>query len=184
MNMKYLKILIIAVAIGILHCSNNIEPTNQETKLNKVLFTLFKVGNNFELMFSPLDSIKFEKTGINIESDITSSLGAPRLFNNKCNNLLLLATEKSLYFINTTTNKIISKIDIPDNITPEPNIGYGVIDILPLKNNPNYCVLINRSVYLINIKNHQIEKVIWSCLNEDKIIFCNTHTIMQIKTLE
>ena len=96
------------------------------------------------------------------------------LYMNKGNNLLLAASNDILYFIDPDSNKVISNIEITNVINPEPNIFNSMKYIFPYYEDSDYCILINWSVYLINLKTFKIERIIWdrSDYQENTYIYC------------
>ena len=86
-------------------------------------------------------------------------------------------SQNKLFFVNTLINKKIKEIKIPNTSNPDPYIGYGKIEIFPCMWNLDYCILVNRSVYLINLKSLNIEKVIWDCESYGKLIYIHDATL-------
>lgn len=142
---------------------------NTDTDAGTWIYTLSWNGSNIDLKRSRIDTLNFTSTGISVDNDLTTS--TPKMFDSPKNNILLIATEKKLYFIDKSKKTKTKELSIPDTDNPEEYFGYGKIDILPYKANSDYCILINRSVYLINLKTFQIEKTIWNSYDANNYVF-------------
>lgn len=118
----------------------------------------FKSGHDASIYYMDLKSMETREivSGLSF-SDI--NVGA--FCSQSKKELIVAASERKLYFIRTTDNVLLKEIEIPNTVNHEPNILYGKLALLPYPGDPNYCVLVNRSVYLIDMNNFKIERVIW-----------------------
>jgi len=124
---------------------------------------IFVSGENEGIFYSDFDSINFTKIA---EKSNYESMWLASDFP-----LLIAASKKQISFINTHTNKKIDDIIVPNTVNPEPNIWYGPVLILKNKQSKDRCILVNRSVYMINLQTKRIESVIWNVEQFDSLTY-------------
>jgi hypothetical protein len=128
-------------------------------------YIIYTIGMDSEgkirLKYSGTDSINFRDIPVSISKSSYIFTAYPSLYSDSKRNRLIIASQNKLTFINLDDNTINSELDIPDTYNPEEFILYGEIQVLPCAWDENYCILINRSVYLINLIKRSIEKTIW-----------------------
>jgi hypothetical protein len=115
---------------------------------------IYTVTTENKLYYSSYDSINFNY--------ITTfdKLICP-LYISRKHKLLLVPTYTKLYFINLDSRKKIAEIEIPGGQDPGSWEESGEKKIYPCHWNDDYCIVINRSVFLLNLLTKNIEKTIW-----------------------
>lgn len=161
-------VVFILVSFIILNCEKNpLKVASEEDVIikGKGIYALKGNQNYFgcDLYYSNYDSITFKK--------IEGCYDLLCLHINKKNNLLIGASQNKLLFVNTLTNKKITEINVPDTENPAPYFSLTEIHLFPYPLNPDYCILCNWSVYLVNLKTLSLEKIFWNARNSDKIIY-------------
>lgn len=161
------QLLFLIIFIGLItnNCDKN--PFNYDTKEDNIIgiYALKENQNYFgyDLHYSNYDSISFKK--------IEDCYDLLSLHINKKNNLLIGASQDKLYFINTITNKKIKEISVPDTENPDPYFSLTEIYLFSDPLNPDYLILCNWSIYLVNLKKLTLEKVLLNTRNSDKITY-------------
>jgi hypothetical protein len=151
------------------------EDLNEPYKTGQSPYIIYAIGldnaNKYRLKYSGTDSIDFKDIPISITKSSNLSSAFPTLYSDDKRNRLVIASQSKLTFINLNDNKVVDELDIPDTYNPEEYILYGEIQILPCEWDENYCILMNRSVYLINLIKRSIEKTIWQPIDGNYLIY-------------
>ncbi len=154
-------LIILVVLIFKQACTKNLVDAEGSIKIAGVYLVYDDSTSGSSLYYMSADYSNLEK--IDSGTDIYS------LYISYEKDLLVVASCKRLHFYNTRNHELLAEIDIPNTENPEPYIPYGKIDILPFIWDSNYCVLVNRSVYLINLESREISDIIWDSSENDPI---------------
>lgn len=169
----FIRVLISSLIIfNILNCNKNpIVPEDNRLIKGKGMYLIKSdTTKSCDLYYTDYDSIRLEKiAGCGYRN--TAIIVHHPMHISKENDLLIVASQNKLFFINTLSNKKIGEVSIPNTTNPEPYIVYGAIQLYPCYWSSNHCILVNRSVYLVNLKSLNIEKVIWDCESGDKLTY-------------
>ena len=115
------------------------------------------------LCYSPYDSIHF--------IPIPDCEQISHLYISRPNNLVVAATAHKLIFVDSQQNKKVKEIVVPNTTNPDWYFGFSTVTLYPCKWNSDYCILVNWSIHLINLKTQTIEKVIWDAWKSDYDIY-------------
>ncbi|MEA3391350.1 MAG: hypothetical protein U9Q91_00060 [Candidatus Marinimicrobia bacterium] len=151
--MKYIPYLLFSLSMLFFSCFIN--PINNSDNIKG----LYSIQNN-GLYYSDIDSIGFEQ--------ISEINGILNLHYIKHRDLLIASSRDKLYFINTTTNEIISEIDIPRTSGLDGDIASSYVYMFSHPTNDDYCILCNCSIFQINLNTFSIEEVLWNILEVEE----------------
>ncbi len=153
--------------IFLISCSNN--PFEQKDERSivgseiKGMYVLRKGPDNlYGLYYTNYDPIKF--------TEIEGCKSLSTLYLNKENHLLIGASQKKLYFISTIKNQKIGEIFVPNTTTPKSYIyddtHSDILDVVfqpfPCYWSSDHIILVNRSVYLLDLKSLNVVEIIWN----------------------
>ncbi len=171
---SFTRMIVFILASAILNCNKNplkVEHEESDSSEVKGIYVIRQEPDkSYELYYTDYDSIRLEKIEGCGYQNIEFIPNHPMYINEE-NDLLISASQNRLFFINTLSNKKIGEVSVPNTTNPEHYIGYGTVQLYPCYWNSNYCILVNRSVYLINLKSLRLEKVIWDCDSNDKLTY-------------
>ena len=147
-----LPVLFLIAACLIFGCSPPAEPKG-ESEITGIFAISSQDGFELALFYSDWDSLDFHRIG-----------GCEKIkahYVDKTRDLLLCVSPTELFFVDMRKKEKIKEITIPNNFIPDPYFGDTDWRIYPCSWNSRYCILLNRSVYLVDLKNQIIEKKIW-----------------------
>jgi len=81
---------------------------------------------------------------------------------NDTHDLLLACSFHRLYFVDTNSNQKVGEIEVPDSYADlGDNIVPGARKLLPCQWSEDHCILVCRSVFLVNLNTLSLERIIW-----------------------
>ncbi len=138
--------------------------------------TIYACNRNRGLYYSDYDSINFIKI-----ADLNQTPFSFHL--NTENKLLVAASFNELYFISTESKKLLQELYVPNSENPEPYIGPGQVQLFPCHWDNNYCILVNRSVFLVNLQNMTLERIIWDVTDFTNMNWIHSMSINEENTI-
>ncbi len=138
--------------------------------------TIYACNHSRGLYYTDYDSINFIKI-----ADLNQS---PRSYYLSTENkLLVVASFNMLYFISTESKKLLHQLYIPNSENPNINIGPDEVRLFPCHWDNNYCILVDRSVFLVNLQNMTLEKTIWDVTSFTNMNWIHSMSINEENTI-
>lgn len=168
--MKKRKVFFLITTIFlILSCKQSILEVEKSEYKNEVIYCLVKedITGLTKIKYAPFESLKNFQ-----DLDITFNSQQIQMHHSNENNLLLVANEEDIYFIDSRTNKLIKKINIEIDISEDTitNRNERFYDY-----NNEYCFLIRGAI---------LYKIYYKTMLTEKVFSFSAHLGWEIKSIE